>query len=103
MIFEEPGTAIVLGIILAFIFFVVQLLLCFKAKKPMVKWIPLFIIVLFGLLILLIGTGVMGEGSGFLGNIHLMVSAIRAVVGGIALIGIVAAWIAYKAYTKKHK
>lgn len=102
MIFEEPRTAIVVGIILAFISFVVQLMLCFKAKKPMVKRIPLFIIVLFGLLILLIGTGIMGEGSGFLGNIHLMVSAILAIVDGIALIGIVVAWIVNKAYTQKH-
>lgn len=101
MIFEEPRTAIVVGISLAVIFFVVQLWLCFRAEKTMVKLIPFFAIVLFGLLILLVGTGIMGEDSGFLGNIHLTVSAILAVVGGIALLGIVAAWIAYKAYTKK--
>ena len=103
MIFEEPGTALMVGLILAAAFFAVQLLLCYRAKKPVVKWIPTCLILFFGLLILLIGMGVFGEGGGFLGNVHWIVAAILAMVGGAASIGVLAAWIVYRIDRRKKK
>ena len=101
IIFSEPKTAPIVGLILAVIFFVIQLLLCFKAKKTIIKRIPLYMILLFSAFVLLICMGLFGEGSGFLGNIHLMVAAILAIVGGVTALGILAAWIVYKLYTRK--
>ncbi len=101
IIFNEPKTAPIVGLVLAAAFFSIQLLLCFKAKKTIIKQIPLYMILLFSAFVLLICIGLFGEGSGFLGNIHLMIAAILAIVGGIASIGILAAWIVYKLYTRK--
>ena len=103
IIFSEPKTAPIVGLILAVVFFAIQLLLCFKAKKPIIKRLPTYIILLFGMFILLICSGVFGEGSGFVGNIHLIVAAILAIVGGIAAIGILTAWIVYKIFIRKKK
>jgi len=103
IIFSEPKTAPIVGLVLAVVFFTIQLLLCFKAKKPMIKRIPAYIILLFGVFVLLICIGVFGEGSGFLGNIHLIVAAILAIVGCIASIGILAAWIVYKIYIRRNR
>lgn len=96
IIFDEPKTIPIVGLALAMVFFAIQLLLCFKAKKPMIKRIPAYILLLLGVFILLICIGIFGEGGGFLGNIHLIVAAILAIVGGIASIGILVAWIVYK-------
>lgn len=103
IIFDEPKTAPYLGLILSIVFFVIQLLLCFKVKNPIMKRIPIYFIIICGLFILLICTGIFGTGSGFMGNVHLIVAAILAIVVGIALIGIVAAWIVYKICMRKKK
>lgn len=103
IIFAEPKTAPYFGLILSIVFFVIQLLLCFKVKNPLIKRIPIYFIIICGLFILLICTGIFGTGSGFMGNVHLIVAAIFAIVVGIALIGIVAAWIIYKICMRKKK
>jgi len=96
IIFNDPKTAPIVGLALAMVFFAIQLLLCFKVKRPIIKWIPIYVILLFWVFILLICIGIFGKGSGFLGNIHLIVAAILAIVGIIASLGILAAWIVYK-------
>lgn len=100
IIFEEPKTAPMIGLILAVVFFAIQLLLCFKAEKPAVKRLPLYFILLCAGFTLLICTGLFGTGSGFLGNIHLIAAMILGIVAGIAAVGVAAAWMVYKIYQK---
>lgn len=103
VIFDEPGTAPYIGVVLAILCFAIQLLCCFKAKKSAVRRIPVYIILAAWGFILLICTGIFGKDGGFLGNIHLVVAAILAIVLGIASLGNIAAWIVYKVYVKSKK
>ncbi len=100
IIFDEPGTAPYIGAAFALVCFAIQLLFCFKAKKPAVRRIPLYLILAAWGFILLLCTGIFGKGGGFLGNVHLMVAAILAIVLGIASLGNIAAWIVYKVCVK---
>lgn len=98
IIFEEPKYLFVLGAVLAIAFFVIQLLICFKARKTTVKRIPLYFILVCCVLCAMLFMGIFGTGSGgsALGNVHQLVALILAIVAGISLIGVVAAWIVYK-------
>ena len=100
IIFDEPGTAPYIGVVFAIVCFAIQLLLCFKVKKTSIRCIPVYIILVAWGFILLLCTGIFGTGSGFLGNVHLMVAAILTIVLGVVSIGNIAAWIVYKVYTK---
>lgn len=100
IIFEEPSTAPIVGLVFAVVFFVIQLLLCFKAENPIIQRLPLYLILLCVGFILLICTGIFGTGSGFLGNIHLIVAMILGTVVGIAAVGVASAWMLYKIYQK---
>lgn len=86
-------------LIIAMACFAVQLLSCFKARKTAVKCIPVFILLAAWGSVLLVCTGIFGEGVGFLGNVHLMAAAILAIVLGIASLGNMVAWIVYKVCT----
>lgn len=88
---------------MAVVLFAIQLLLCFMAKKTVVKMIPSFFIALYAAFILLICTGIFGKGSGFVGDVQLIVAAILAIVLSVALIGIIAACIVYCIYAKAKK
>jgi quinol-cytochrome oxidoreductase complex cytochrome b subunit len=97
IIFEEPKYLFVVGVILAIILFVIQLLLCFKARKAGVKRIPLYFALVCCVLCAMLFMGILGKGSSgsALGNVHQIVALILAIVAGISFIGIVAAWIIY--------
>ena len=101
IIFNEPSYIAFVGVLIAISSFAVQLFLCFKTKSKVTKYIPICLIVLFGMLILLISTGILGNSSGFLGNAHLLVAAILAVIDGLALVGVATAWIVYKLNLQK--
>ena len=98
IIFNEPSYIAFVGVLIAISSFAVQL---FKTKSKVTKYIPICLIVLFGMLILLISTGILGNSSGFLGNAHLLVAAILAVIDGLALVGVATAWIVYKLNLQK--
>lgn len=95
IIFEEPAAAPFVGLALAALLFAVQLLLCFKAKRTVVRMLPLSLILICMGFILLLCTGVFGTGSGFLGNVHLIAAIILGIVAGIAGAGVAAAWVVY--------
>ena len=103
IIFDDPATAPYIGAALAIVCFAIQLLFCFKAKKSAVRRIPVYIILAAWCFILLLCTGIFGKGVGFLGNTHLMVATILAIVLGVASVGNVAAWIVYKFYMRKKR
>lgn len=102
MILEEPSTAPVVGLLLAVVCFGVQLLLCHKAKRPAVQCIPVYILAGYGVLVLLIALGLVGEGSGFVGNVNGIAAAILGIVGGLAAVGILLAWVVYKRHLRKN-
>lgn len=102
-VFEEPITMVVAGIILSIAFFVIQLFLCFKARKASTKRIPLYVVLLMVGFILLICTGVLGTGSGVLGNVNLIVASILTVIVAISSLGIAVAWLIYKLKLKQGK
>lgn len=91
---------IVVGIILAVVLFLIQLLLCFKATKTTTRRIPIYII-LFGGVLCLLALGSDSRGSVLDGS--KIAALILAIVVGIALIGVVAAWAVYKIYMKIQK
>lgn len=101
MIFEEPATAPFVGLALAVVFFAVQLLLCFKAKRTVIRMLPLYFILTCMGFILLLCTGVFGTGSGFLGNGHHIVAIILGIVVGIAGAGVAVAWVVYGVCQKR--
>lgn len=101
MILEEPSMAPAVGLLLAVVCFGVQLLLCHKAKRRAVQRIPVYFLAGYGVLVLLIALGLVGEGSGFLGNGNGLVAAILGIVGGIAAVGILLAWVVYKRHLRK--
>lgn len=96
IIFDEPKYLFVVGIILAVVFFGIQLLLCFKVHQTTVKLLPVYFILLCVLLCFMLFIGVFGSQSGgVIGNVNQLIALILAIVVGIALIGVVAAWITY--------
>lgn len=101
IIFEDPRTAPMVGLALAVVFFAVQLLLCFRAKRAVVRRLPLYLIFVSAGFILLLCTGLFGTGSGFLGNVHLIVAAILGIVVGIAAVGVAAGWAVYWFWQRK--
>ena len=103
IIFNDPKTAPIVGFILAGIFFSIQLLLCFRAKKTIIKWIPACLIILLGILLLFICVGLEGNGSGVLDNVNILVIAILAIIFAPSLLGIIIAWIIYALKIKRRE
>ena len=102
-IFEEPSTIIPTAILLSVIFFGIQLFLCGKARKTSVKLLPLYTVLLLGGFSLLIASGILGAGSGFLGNVQLIVAGILAVLVAAAALGMAIAWTIYRCRLKQKK
>lgn len=84
---------IVIGIVGAVLFFAIQLVLCFKAKRTGVKLIPAYIILACVLFMVADFAGAL-EYSGFISGQGIL-AMMLAVVVGIALVGEVAAWTIY--------
>ena len=86
---DEPGNYVVVGIILALIFLITQLLLCYGVKRIWIRLIPLFVLILGFVLCLILFFGGFGRGS-FFGEIILAVICASAL--SVASTGIGAAW-----------
>lgn len=92
-------TLCIIGIIGALLFFVVQLILCLKAKKMAVKLIPAYIIFFCVLLVVADLLGLF-PGGGVISTQGILALAL-SIVAGIALVGDIAAWAAYRIYKRK--
>ena len=93
--FNEPKYSFVVGLICAILFFIVQLLLCFIAKKNAIKLIPVYLILSGFAFCLAMYCGLFGTGS-FCG--HMIGALILAIVVVIACIGESMAWVVYGIY-----
>ncbi len=90
------------GLCGAGIIFIIQLALCFKAKKRWLRLLPLYIMLGFFAICALMALGAFGEWSGgFLGNMHILFAAILAIMGAITFLGITFAWLVYWIIRKK--
>ena len=95
-------SVVFLGLLGAALFFGLQCLFCFKAKKTAVKLIPVYITLLGLLLCVLMYLGVFGNWSGgFIGNVNRIFAVVFGVIIIIAAIGETAAWVLY--WLKKRK
>ena len=86
-VFEELQHVLV-GVILAVVLGVTQLLLCFMAKRIPIRLIPISIILLGYLLCLVLFFGMEGLGE-------YIAAMIYGIMFSIALIGVVLAWLIY--------
>ena len=98
IIFDDPRYAIIFGIVLFVLFFIIQLFLCFKVKSKNVR-ISLSCVSLCVLLYL----GVFGTSSGGLANTHQIGAIILLFVTGPPLVGSLLAWFVYKIWEKRGK
>ena len=90
------------GLCGAGIIFIIQLALCFKAKKRWLRLLPLYIMLGFFAICILMALGAFGDwNGGFLGNMHILFAAILAIMGAIACLGITFAWLVYWIIRKK--
>ena len=87
-------TIIILGAI-SIVFMVTQLLFSFKAKRTVMKYVPVYIILLSFLFSLLLYFGVFVVGTGFL-NAERILAFLIGIGIGAALVGEALAWIVYK-------
>ena len=85
-------TIIILGAI-SIVFLVTQLLFFFKAKRTVMKYVPVYIILLSFLFSLLLYFGVFG--TGFL-NAERILAFLIGIGIGAALVGEALAWMVYK-------
>jgi len=85
-------TIIILGAI-SIVFLVTQLLFSFKAKRTVMKYVPVYIILLSFLFSLLLYFGVFG--TGFL-NAERILAFLIGIGIGAALVGEALAWMVYK-------
>ena len=95
--YEFYYTVIVYGIIGA-LFFIVQLLLCYKAKRMVIKFVPGYFILICFLFTALLYAGVFG--TGFL-NAHKIVAWLLFIGIGIAFVGDLMAWVIYRIHKRK--
>ena len=84
-------TIMILGAVCIF-FFALQLLFCVRVKRPAIKFIPAYLILLLVLLAALLYTSVLG--TGFL-NAEQILATILAIGAGAALVGDAIAWAVY--------
>ena len=103
IIFDDPRYAIIFGIVLFVLFFIIQLFLCFKVKSKNVKRIPVRISLFCVSLCVLLYLGVFGTSSGGLANTHQIGAIILLFVTGPPLVGSLLAWFVYKIWEKRGK
>ena len=88
-------TVIVIGIIGAILFFVIQLALCLKVKSKVIKLIPTFMIFLSAIFCLSLYSGLLGSHSAGAILSEGVVALIIGVIVGIAAVGVALGWLAY--------
>lgn len=104
VIFEEPVYSLIGGLVIACIFFAIQLSICLKELKTKVKLIPIYLIILCAALCTALYFGIFGTWSAsFLGNINQLIAGILAIVIGGACLGELLAWILYAIKKRSRK
>ncbi len=88
-------TILVSGAMGALLFFAIQFILCFKAKRITVKCIPIYLALLGGAYCLALWAGLWGSYSAGAISGNQLAAYICGIVVGIASLGIVIAWILY--------
>ncbi len=94
-IFNDPILAFVVGPLLAVAFYIIQLLLCRKAKYLQIKLIPLYLFLALFVFLALLYTGAFPGRSEGLVNVNELVAFILAIAFGIPFIGVCAAWVVH--------
>ena len=89
-------------VVLALVFFVLQLIMCFKAKKLIVRLIPVFMILTGYLIALMFANDILDSGSGFIDGGNLA-GAIIAIGISCAAVCDAIAWLIYALICKKRK
>ena len=92
-------TIFAVGLLGTFLFFIVQLTLCIKAKKMSVKLIPVYIILFCGMPTIADLCGLLGY-RGFI-SMQGILAVVLAIIIGFALVGEAAAWIVYNVHKRK--
>lgn len=92
-------TIVATSIISALLFFAIQLILCFKAKKIQVKLIPVYINMVFILLMAADFAGLFGY-NGVISTQGIL-AMVFAIISCSAIIGEISAWIIYWLQMKK--
>ena len=96
--FEEPSFAFIMGAALAFAAFLIQLLLCLKVRIWLIRWLPTGLLAVCAVFLVLLGSGAFGDGTGFIGSVHILTAIILAVPIGFVALGVLAAWLIYVLY-----
>lgn len=86
----------------AVLFFVLQIVLCFKSSKTIVRLAPFFLILLGYIFALLCANGVFGDGGGFIDG-GALGGIIIAIAFSVATAGDLIAWGIYALITKYRK
>ncbi|KIR03861.1 hypothetical protein P261_02676 [Lachnospiraceae bacterium TWA4] len=97
-IFSEPSNSWIVGCIFAVVLFVVQSVLCFKAEKKLFRRLPAYLIMVMMVFVAIVASGLLGKGTGPIGNVHIILATILLIVVGIASIGVIGGWIYYYVY-----
>lgn len=93
---------IILCSILAIIVFGIQFVLCTKANKKSVKYIPVYIIItLYAIALVLCLVDWLGGSSGV--AIGVIFAFIISIANTVALVADIVAWVVYKQIKKKKK
>ncbi len=96
-------TLIAIGLIGTIIFFILQLIFCFKAKKVAIKLIPTYLILLVALHCIATYLGFFGSYAAGSISGNQLVALIEGIVIGIATVGEVLAWVVYWLITQIKK
>ena len=88
-------TIIVVGIIGAILFFILQLILCRKGKRKDIKLIPAFLIFAGALFCLALNSGLFGSHSAGAISSEGIAALVFGIIVGIAAVGVAAAWLTY--------
>ena len=88
-------TPLAWGLIWGALYFVIQLILCFKAKKQVIKNLPSVLLIFFIIIGILTHMGIFGKSSvGALAG-HQIMGVIIIGISIIAGVGILLAWVIY--------
>ncbi|MBQ7005580.1 MAG: hypothetical protein IJN68_04035 [Clostridia bacterium] len=86
----------------ALVFFLLRLVLCFKARKALVRFIPVYLIVGSYLIALLFAEDILDGGSGFVDG-GALAGAVIAVAASCAAAGDALGWAVYLIIKKYRK
>lgn len=92
----------VVYVVFAVLFFILQIILCFKSSKTIVRLVPFFLILLGYALALLCAIGVFGTGGGFVDG-GALAGIIIAIAFTVATASDLLAWCIYALITKYRK